>query len=238
MARIRKQDIEKQIPIRKLWELLRTYGATVKDVFNRTEIEESLKEVGYDREYQLEDPSNYWTFKSRNVGTGYVTAEDIDGNYSAFVYPDGSCKLIKHKYPNRHNRIPNVKYQDEIIELNNLEQFASSMVVLLNESDIIFDESAVEFNKEKERIDNLPINQSSSIHGADEKIEQMRVLSEEYGLSGKHSPSINDLPFKLAECMGISLLNEDLSDKNWQELSSEICKDIIDGDMWRGPKNE
>jgi hypothetical protein len=226
--------IEKKISMRKLWDLVKQTGVVVKDYLDRNELEKVLKENSYEPKYELEEIEDYWTFESRKVGSGYIIAKDIIGNYSAFVYPDGTCKLVKHISPNRHNRVPNTNYIDEVLMIDNLEYFTSSLLMLLNESDNIFDESVEALIEENERVSKLPINQASSIHGADEKIEKMRIIAEEFGLTGKHTPSISDLPFKLAEALGIKKTGGDGEERDWQSISNEICQDIEDGDAPRG----
>jgi hypothetical protein len=227
-----------RIPMRKLWDLAHRFGAPVRDQFNREEVEASLAKVGYQANGpQEESIDSYWRFLSRTVGKGPITAVDPDGDFTAMVFPDGRCTLTKHTAPNLNNRVPGMRYKDDIVEIANLEDFASRLVLLLNESDAIFDETVEKFNRdqatEEARINALDGTEGASIHGKDWKIEQMREIAPTFGFVGAHEPTISDLPFKLAQALGVPLKDEDGEVKDWQELSGDVILKAVDQGLIR-----
>lgn len=220
-----------QLPMRKIWELMQRHGARVVDNFNRENCKKALESVGYEPEpATVERIEDWWTFKSRLVGRGPITAEDKAGDFSARIYPDGQCDLIRHCPPNRHNRIPGHRYTDETIKIQNLETFAMSLMMLVNECDVIFDETVNDFNANQRAIDEMQsVSVGNSIHGADTRIEQMRVIAEEFGLTGPHAPSVTELPFKLATAMGLKV------EGDWQKIATAVVKAGDVADNSRGP---
>ena len=230
-------DIEEPLPMRKLWELCRTYGAVVVDKFNRDEIERALFKAGYEPEPpKIEDIDDYWTFLSRFVGKSQVHAVDKAGDFSAEVFPDGSCKLIKHAAPNRHSRVPGMRYHDEVIQIPNLEHFATLLMMLLNESDRIFNETVAKANQDQAKIDSSEaVFGIPSLHGGDPRIEQMLILCDEFGFTGPHKPSLTDMPLQLAKALGIKAQREDGTNKGWQELASEVVEKGDLESIQRGP---
>ena len=230
-----------KLPFRKLWELQQKYGAVVKDNFNREELESKLAEVGYvDEGPKVEYINDYWEFLSRNPGRGEISAVDKAGDFSATVFPDGRCEIIKHTAPNRLARVPGIRYADETIKIQNLEQFASMLTMLINETDLIFDEAVETVNREQREWEEKSASMQSdglpSIHGADPRIEQMYTVASEFGLEGPHGPSLTELPFKLADSLGVPLRNEDGTEKDWQQLSDEVIVKADIEDYGTGPK--
>lgn len=225
------QGIDQPTPIRKLWELAHNLGAPVKNRFDRHEIEASLARVGYEAtEPEPEDVSDYWAFRSRTVGSGPISAYDPNGEFSADYYPDGRCTITHHVAPNLLSRIPGMRYHDEIFEITNLEEFAARLVLLVNEGDVIFDESVEAHNQgvieETARINRESDHGPESIHGADWKIGQMRELCPQFGFVDSHEPNVQRLPVKLAEALGVSLTYEEGAyegqEKDWQVLAKDV----------------
>jgi hypothetical protein len=217
------------LPFRKLWELAHKYGAPVRNRFNREELEASLRAVGWTPEGpQQEDVADYWVFPSRYVGKGPATAVDPNGDYTATVFQDGRCEILWHCPPNLLNRIPGHSYHDELLKFPNLEEFATRLVLLQNEVDKIFDESVAkdiaDRLKEIERIKAQEGLQGDSVHGSDWKIAQMRELCPLYGFVGPSEPSVNLLPVKLAQALGVKLRGADGEEKDWQTLSADVLE--------------
>jgi hypothetical protein len=217
---------ESFVPLRRLWEYARKYGATIRDQFDREGIEASLKAVGYEEQApEVVTASDYWEFRSRRVGTGPISAVDVDGSYSIDVYPDGHCVMTHHPDP-LSSRRAGIHYKDEIWTIPNLDEFVMRMLSLPEACDEIFEESAAvtiaERKAEAEKVAEDPA--IPSIHGANLLIGQMRLIQTEFGLYGKHEPSIDQLPFKLAQGLGIPLVTDDGEAKDWPTLAHEVLK--------------
>jgi hypothetical protein len=222
------EDIQ-PLPFRKLWELRRKYGAVVVNDFDRLELESALAAVGFEQEPPVpENIEDYWSFASRFVGKGPITALDKAGDFSATVYPDGRCDLVKHTLPNRLSRHPGVAYADEIIKIQNLEAFTMHLFMLLNECDVIFDETVEKHNANEQEFQEQAVYaegvKDGTIHGADPRIEQMWIIADELALTGPHRPHLNQLPFKLAVALGLKLKTEEGIEKDWQALATEVVE--------------
>ena len=224
-----------KLPFRKLWEIQKKLGAVIKDNFNREEMESEFERMGYVQDGpKCEDIDDYWTFPYRLAGKEPIQALDKAGDFSATVYPDGRAEIVKHTPPNRLSRVPGIRYADEVIKIDNLESFTASLYMLLNETDVIFDDSVEAYNKEQsewlEKAQSMESDNLPSIHGGDPRIEQMWVLAEEFSLVGVHAPSLSDLPFKLANCLGISTV-----EKDWPTLADEVLQKADLVDLGTGP---
>lgn len=206
---------------RKLWQIVQRSGATVRNMFDRQEVESAIRRVGY----VDSDPkglSDYWQFHSRFVGQGPASAVDVDGNFSAVVNQDGSAVITHHVAPNLHNRPHGMRYADVHVRISNLEDFVSRLWFLQTEADAIFDETVAQTLATQAELVAKGENQNASIHGGDVRIEQMWLICEEFGFTGPHAPSVTDLPFRLAGALGIPLSAEDGTKKGWAGLSDEV----------------
>jgi hypothetical protein len=226
---------EQRTPMRKLWELAHKHGIPIQDKWDRQELESKLADAGYEKPGPYcEDVKNYWQFLSRNPGNSPISCRDIEGNWSAEVNHDGSV-ILKHHHPvNLFNRVPGIRYSDDVITIPSLEEFAVRLMLLLEESDKIFDEATDRHKKDADALESQ--SATPSIHGGDVRIEQLNLLAEEFGYIGPNAVQLHRLPYKIAEAIGLELYDERGFEKNWNVMADEVIyESAIESTDARGP---
>ena len=89
-------------------------------------------------------------------------------------------------------------------------------------ADKIFDETADKVIESQNAELDQPSDGHPSIHGADQRIEQLQLLAEEFGYVGPNAVSIQELPYKIAEALGIKQEDDLGYRKTWGDLATDV----------------
>ena len=199
----------KKTSIRKLWELMRSYGLSSQDRLDRDVLESELEGVDVNvNEQKAPHFNDVWQIKEVVRPNGPIRLVDTETFWFAEVGQDGNV-ILKHHYPtNLMNRIPGRQYPDETLSAPSLESLVTRLSLLLKETDNIWDQLAEEQLKARGEVPDQPEGNTPSIHGANKRIEQLRLLAEEFGYVGANEIQLPKLPYKIAEALGMPTENE------------------------------
>lgn len=232
--------------IRKLWQFAKQNGVSLTNRIDRDQVIEDLADEAIDP--LPEKVEDYWVFPSRKVGTGNLEATSTTSDWTVYIDPTGSAELVRHLTP-KNVRVPGQPYQDIRVQVQNLEAFATSLLLLVQESDVIFEEDAAATLQEiRDTQANIEAHKDD-LPKVDHRLMDLRNLCQQFSLVGPHAPTDNELPIKLAQAFGIDpklrgepepifeggeprLTSEGkqvtvepvIGDKTWEELADEVLE--------------